>query len=638
MTNAVIIGIMLIVAMGIALLYHVIVKVTPEEGFASSVMTILLLIYIAGMLGNTQVALWIIYVVSSVGIILSVIKWMKKDAYSLKTFCTPGIVMIGILVAFAVVAFHGLNIYNWDELYQWGKAANYMVEHDCLPSGADFSGETVLLSSTTFFHYFMSDLSASVIGTITESNYYVSNLLLWFCAILLPFSGDGWKSWKRIFSFGLFHFLLSSLIFVQPYYNIYTDQATAYWAGGVIAWLLEEKCNKRNLYLIPFVLINVGLMKSMVGPLFAFIVVMSVIVLYVTNCKEKGKRIISSDWKRVLFSKKGLFGTVAVLSPLVLIGGWSLITSENGLFRYNGGVVNPGEEDRAVLTLKSMIGWIMESVTLHEEQLYLSYGVFFLITVAIVYILYPLIMDKRQTRRYQNLMRVYITGFALYFVIMFVAYMMVFGYVDSTRAMSLNRYFSDYMMLGAVPLSVPLFQWTIQESNNYVAAIKKTLIVIFTICILYGSSEYFLQNLTYTYAMDTKSYAEREKMIGLCDEIEELTNGTGKIYFINQKKSGLFTLVADYELDEQLSRNGMCYKFRQNTSESILGLTEYPIETLPQILQEQGYSYVWIYSSNAYLEENMDEIFGIEDVSNGDFYQVEIKDNTVGLSYLESIR
>lgn len=638
MLNAVLIGITLMIILGMALLFHVVIKVTPEESFASAIMTILIMIYVTGVLGDTQVALWSVYVLSVIGLVIAIIRWMRKKPYSIRTFWSPGIVMLCGLTLFAVVVFKGMHVYNWDELYQWGKAANYMVEYDKLPTGDAFAGQSILLSSTTFFHYFMSNLSADVIGTVTESNYYVSNLLLWFSAIVLPFSDTGWKQWKRVFTFGVFHFLLTAIIFVQPYYNIYTDQATAYWAGALIAWLIIGKCKKRNVYLIPLILINVGLMKSMVGPLFAVIVMLVIVLVYIYSCKEAGNRFIPKNWPRILLSKKGLIGIACVLSPFILMGVWSLVTKQNGLFRFKSGALTQMEDDRITLTLKSMINWIFESVTLKDESIYLSYGIFIIITIALVNILYPLILDTKRMSRYTKIMNVYIIGFGLFFIVMFVAYITVFGYVDSTRAMSLNRYFSDYMMLGVVPLTLPLFMCSEEEQKPFVKAIKKTVIVIFTLCIIYGSSDYFLQNLVHAYAMDTKNYAERERMIKDCNKIKEITNEKGKVYFINQDKSGLFTLVADYEMDEQLSREGMCFNFREDTSEPINGLTEYSIDTLPDVLQEEGYSYVWVYSSNDYFATNMERLFGLEQVKSGDFYKVVVSDGVVRLKYMKYLK
>ncbi|MDE6624931.1 MAG: hypothetical protein K2K56_01030 [Lachnospiraceae bacterium] len=514
-----------------------------------------------------------------------------------------------------------------------------MVEFDKLPGGETFSGASVLLSSTTFFHYFVAKIGYAATDGITESNYYVSNLLLWFSALILPFSGDGWKNFKRIWGFGLFHFLLTALIFVQPYYNIYTDQATAYWAGGLIAWLLLNKYNKRNLYLVPLILVNVGLMRSMEGPMFAVIVIMVIAILYSVSRYEKRERILPADWKRYLFSKKGLIGLCAIISPFIFMGIWSVATEQNGLFRSNGGGSTvSGQGNRSVLTLKSMIGWIFKAVNLQEDRLYLSYGLFIFITIGMVFVIYPVIIDKKDRLRYNSVMYAYIIGFAGYFLVMYFAYMMVFGYVDSIRAMSLNRYYSDYMMLGVVPLTVPLFRKSQSEKRYCVAVIKKGIIFLAILCIVYGSSDYFLKNLFHTYAIDTKNYSEREKMIKYSEKIKGITKESGKIYFINQKKSGLFTLVADYELEEQLSRGGMCYKFREDTSEPILGLSEYPIETLPEVLVEQGYSYLWVYSTNSYFNENMEDLFGIEKIKNGDFYKVVSSPDGVTLEYMQKIK
>lgn len=637
MLNAIFIGITLLIIMGVGLLFHVFTKITPEEGWCAAIMVVLCAVYIAGLAGNTQIALVVIYLLAAAGLIAGGIAWAKGADRTIITFFSPGIVMIIAVAGVGVIAFQGMHICNWDELYQWGKAANYMVEFDKLPNGSDFSGEALLLSSTTFFHYFFSKISALFLKTITESNYYVSNLVLWFSALLLPFSGEGWKSCKRVWGFGLFHFMLTALIFVQPYYNIYTDQATAYWAGGLIAWLMLKKYNKHNLYLVPLILLNVGMMKSMVGPLFAVIVVMAVIVLYCTGQHEKKEPVLPGKWKQYLFSKYGLIGCLVILSPIVFTLIWSAITGKNGIFRFNGGM-EEGQDNRLVLTLKSMISWIFKAVNLHDERIYLSYGTFILITIGVVCIVYPFILDREELPGYRNLMYVYIGGFGGYFLIMFFAYLTVFGYVDSIRAMSLNRYFSDYMMLGIVPLTVPLFSKNGKDKRAGIAALKKSIILMALLCIVYGSSDYFLPQLAHIYAVDKNDYAEREKFVKYAKKVKEITEEKGKIYFINQSRSGLYTLVADYEMGDQLSRGGMCFNFREDTSEPVLGLTEYSIETLPEVLKEEGYEYLWIYSTDDYFTENMNEIFGIEKVKKGDFYRVISSGKEVKLDYLENVQ
>lgn len=91
--------------------------------------------------------------------------------------------------AYAVVAFSGILLHNWDELAQWGKAANYMVDTNRLAYGETFDGAEVLISSTTFFHYFIAKPASTVLGKIDESQYYVSNLLCGFLQFFCRFPG-----------------------------------------------------------------------------------------------------------------------------------------------------------------------------------------------------------------------------------------------------------------------------------------------------------------------------------------------------------------------------------------------------------------------------------------------------------------
>ena len=167
---------------------------------------------------------------------------------------------------------------------------------------------------------------------------------------------------------------------------------------------------------------------------------------------------------------------------------------------------------------------------------------------------------------------------------------------------------------------------------------QKGFFVLSLVMILYGSSSYLLSSMTHLYAVDTKRYRERENMTKYAETVKELTGEEGKIYFINQKKYGLYTLAADYEMGDQLSRGGMCYKFRESGTNKDSALTEYPIETLPNVLTEQGYAYVWIYSSDDYLAKNFKSMFDIKKTKNGDFYKVLGTEHGTVLEYIGNVQ
>ncbi|MDE5966694.1 MAG: hypothetical protein K2G89_07665 [Lachnospiraceae bacterium] len=635
MTNLLCIAITMLLILGVGLCFHILLRVCPEEGWASAIMSIMVLIYVTGLLGNTKAALILLFILGDVGLLAGVIAAVLKKKRSIITFITPGIVMIFVLAGFAAVMFHGFRIINWDELYQWGKAANYMVQYDKLASGTGFEGESVLLSSTTFFHYVFSKLSFLRLGYITESNYYVSNIVLWFSALLLPFAGDGWNRRKEVWAFGLLHFMLASVIFVQPYYNIYVDQATAYWSGTLIAWVLLQKYNKRNLYLVPLVLLNVGLMKSMEGPLFAVIVLLAIVLRYCFVRKEQKKKLFPDNAVRLLFSGKGILGILVIICPFVFMGIWSAVTGENGLFRGNG---NGFDMTRILLTAKTMFGKAFLSVTLHDDRLYISFIMFMIIALGLVCIVYPFFLEKEEIRVYQKLMYVYVAGSIAYFCVMLFAYVTVFPYVDSVQAISMNRYYSDYMMLGVVPLTYPLFMGERRHKRGGVLALQQVLAVTVILVSVYISSPYFMSNLSHAYRMDKASYAERENFVEYAKKVKKATNGNGKIYFVTQKKSEKYALIADYELGAQLSRGGMCFKFRENLDTYISGNTEYDISMLPSVLRDYGYEYLWIYSSDDYFKENMKEMFGIKKFKSGSFYRVIVDGESVKLEYMKNVQ
>lgn len=620
-TDVVMIFITLCVIAGVSMLFFVFTKVTAEEAWASAIMSVILFIFFTGLFGSTKLGLYAVYGASALGFISAVIFSVKEKKNVLFRFFTPAVLMVFALTIFVTLCFRGLMVSNYDELYQWGKAVHYMLANDTLTMGADYSGDALLLSTTTVFHYFTAKLGAIVSGFPIESDFYVSNVLLWFSAVILPLSGITWKEKNRVFAFGIFNFVLAALIFKQPYYNIYTDQATAYWSGALIAWFFLRKNQKNNIYLIPLILINVGMMKSMEGPLFAVIAILAAVVIWIADKRENSESLLIKDMGKLILSKKGLFGALIALSPLILVVVWSKIVGRNGIFR--GSLTIEGDfKVRLLKTVKAMIGMLFESVTLKEKYFHLTYLIFILITITLVYIIYPKVVDKKDQMRYKSLMLIYLIGFFGYFLIMLFTYMTVFPYEDSIEAISLYRYYSDYMMLGVLPLAYPMFLATESEGNEKIVMFKRCAFMFSVIGILASCGYYIPRNLVHMYAVEDETYGERENFKSYKKQIDKLTGGEGKIYFINQKEKDIFTLVADYDFGDRISRGGMCFLFRPEYDGRVNALTEYPIDELPYILSEQGYSYLWVYSKNKYLSMNFEEIFGEKDLKNGSFFKV----------------
>ena len=69
---------------------------------------------------------------------------------------------------------------------------------------------------------------------------------------------------------------------------------------------------------------------------------------------------------------------------------------------------------------------------------------------------------------------------------------------------------------------------------------------------------------------------------------------------------------------------------------SIAGLEQYPLQYLPQDLEE-NYEYLWIYKTDTYFSSNAKRLLRIKPITNGDFYKVTNDDGRLKLEYLTNL-
>lgn len=612
--------------------WYIVLRWTAEESICLSILSIMTIVFISGYFGVAQTGILLIYVFSFLGFFLFVFgKKLRIASGEYKhSFFSPGIILLFLVFVYGIVAFSGLCIYNWDELHQWGKAVNFMLHNNSLPMGDGFDGEEVLLSSTTLFHYFFCKLPKVFSGEIVESNMYVSNLILWFSAVILPLSGTKWKSWKACVGYALTIFLSMNILFVQPYYNIYCDQPVTMWAGALIAWNLFCKERKYREVFIVLSLLHISFMKNMMGPLFAIIVIMAVFIKYILHFQGNLKEIVGRLLKSISLSKF-LFAILSVGSVFFLTVFWSWRISENALVRGDGIVKT--QDDRLVLTLKSGLAKWFQPVNLSSSFPNLTFFVFLCITIVLVYIISRKYLIEKIKKQYVVLISFYVVGFFAFFAVMIYAYLTTFSYADSIVTGSLNRYFSDYMMLGMIPLVVPVFLLRIPKDNMRINALG---VVILLLCV-FSTTNGFASKSSSISVTSSSTYKERVKMREYRENAISLMSDDKKIYMINQNTDGYFTVAADYVFEHLLDRTGMCYYFTREDKE-IAGLSHMNIRALPEVLLLEDYGYLWIYRTDAYFNENAFDVLKIKTPQNGDFYKVINSNGRLKLQYLGNIQ
>lgn len=592
---------------GVVLLWHQLFKISTEESMVLTSSFLMLTVLGSGILKSV---FWIYPVMGLCGVAgiitfifnISIKKIPGKSFIKrIEDFLTPGTIVIFLIFGYCVVAFRRALFTYPDEYFQWGNAVKFMYNTHRLPYGSGFTGEDVTLSMATMFQYYWCGL-----GTFVESNAFIGNFLLAFIGAMLPFSGKGWKHWKETFLYAIILFLSLNVIESVKYYNLLQDFVLPLWAGGMIAWALWRKQKISNWPLVVSSLIIIGAMKSLVGPLFACIVALAVMIVTWIYSEEKGT---------LPFSKRKLIYSVAAFGILVALAQginwiWGKVISQNVLDR-GSGVSHEGTT--LAIVWGGMVKKIFESFA-RSSLPYISYVTFFALAVFFVMYFWKRIEDKRTVIGFRIIMPLYIAGFILYLFVMLYAYCFVFGTSDSISVAGLERYLAYYMLLG-VPCILVAF---LQNKTKYV---QLGCAVVIALMLIVNVGDDFLTTISSVNRESDSAYTERKRIAEYRDRINQMTEGTGKIFLLGEISSNEGKMLT-YELGERLIWNQDCYKMylrQKSESKVYVDMLNYP-----ELLSKMAYQYVLVLNKNE-LEQNYKRFqikYEISNIKEGDFYEL----------------
>ena len=131
------------------------------------------------------------------------------------------------------------------------------------------------------------------------------------------------------------------------------------------------------------------------------------------------------------------------------------------------------------------------------------------------------------------------------------------------------------------------------------------------------------RNKNYKVIKETKDHINR---------IREIITDSDRVYLLSNefslKEMNEYPLcVSLYYLDGQVSNYlREPWKFTKDGSISFLHEKEASIEQFPGMLQAGGYTYIWVHSYDAYLQEKFRELFGCELEAEG-LYEIEYRED-----------
>lgn len=627
MLNALLMILCFAVLTGIAMLVYSLTKMTGVESMGCSVAAIIVLQFAAALAGNPAAGTYLLYVIALLGILLFIVpKWQKRDKIA---FFSPGYAVMALGFTYALVAFQGVFLHNWDEFIQWGYAVRYMYETNLLPVSGAFNG--LQPAGTTLFHYFFVRTAG-----FSDSNLYVSGFMLVWTGMSLALSKLTWIDWKKALVYSAVMFLGLYALYVYPYMSIYVDMPVAAWAGGICAlWYLSD--NKKQI--IPLILGSlfiIPLFKWAVGPLFAVIMIIFIIVMSITQPKQK--EITGGNGFAAFFKKKGNW--IYILIP---VAGFAALLLWSA-FIPKGETVIPGIKNdsfsqlfnlstyKASETLKAGIEKLFYT-NIGRSNLKMSFFVF-MSAMLISTLLISFFMQKGR-KQYRWMTAFYMAGAVTYFFLLILIYINTFADTESTRAASINRYFSIYAVFGFVFLLSPLL---VRENIKKFKIAKTIISILAVVVLLIGlKADFFYRYAFMLKPSEVKYYEDLKRIESVSGDLNRILPSDAKVLMVAQNSEGFSVDVAYYKTFGKIPNSDWFpYAFYSgvNNNQYMYTKLEY-LEKLPEYMIQNGYNYLWVYQTDDYFTKTAGEIFH-SNIKNGGLYKYEPQRSNTNLELVGS--
>lgn len=658
MTNIIMMLLAFLILIGMVGFYHAVLNVNMGEGMLLSASTIMLILVLSStVLGTFQYGMWGIYGIAILGVAGSLICIVRVQNKKVQFSGWVAVLSLLLLYLFWLVIYHNDFIQHIDEFHEWAAAVKYMLTHDKMPTGGDFigGGGQYGFASSVFLLYFQKFTGYS------EQNMYVASSLLTFIGILLPFSNYEKKDLKKVLIYlGIIYIALFSL-YVYGTKSLYVDMPTAAWAGGLAGWWMNRRPEKKkaNFLILLTGMITLHFMKQSQGLLMAVFVLLFALTytwfiekrhLYKLRALQQLRVITIILCLLVVVGTAGVIGLVSEIKPVekmavaedgqeYTVTSYELLGKElpqgavNWIDTYTINAKKAKETMKSFLT--NGIGAQMSS----RSNLRLAFVPFVILCLILVTVYGDLYEKKRECVFFQCYMLVMALA---YCAALYLSFVLMFTYGLSVDVKSSSRYFAGC----AVYLFILVMTVLLERSE-----LKKETTLKYVLCgvgalFLYGINTKYIPNMT---ALDKEGVVGYESISTAKHQANEILNkidAEDKVYFIYQVSEKDFeereyvNSPVLYYMDTQVSNYmGTPWRFLEEGSNIGLELREdLTLQNLPDLLTWGGYTYVWIYKSNKYLNTNLPDVFQMDDAVENGLYQVIYEnDQAAGLKYVSAL-
>ncbi|MDO4976281.1 MAG: hypothetical protein Q4E53_03360 [Eubacteriales bacterium] len=605
----------LLFLLGIGFLWHFLLHYSFEEGLMMSAISIVILLYLSGklmksfgigmvllnILGCLGVFLWIL------SVIFSCFRKQKKDRKKRNNrsvvISFPLICFIGLFLM-AMVLFYNSFIIHVDELHMWAMLVKKMYKLNTFPAKADVES-LMNCYATSLFHLFFQKIAG-----YSEQNMYVSSFAMMWIGLLLPFSGRRKKEWKKICLYIVFFYIAIYSLYMHGTKNLYVDLVTVTWAGGIAAWWISSEHRKRRDFLL---LLAGCVIIIFAKPYVGILMVANLIFLII--------------WKAIFVdhkmhqTKSGIIKVAVVFIPIIIVGllGVSLITLK--LIHQQYGSLQMFFNNKEVHTI---IGSFIHTVVGYSLSTKSELKITFVFAFFLVLFLWKLTADSGKKRDETSSYIVYTVLWSVgYLLVLLFAYMFIFPRAEALTSEGIRRYLSFPVIFNFVLILSQLLRRGVDEKTFE----KNRNVVCFLILFfMLGLNKNYIAYNTSWSPDNIKKYDDITKVHNMVDELNDMMDEKDRVYFINQKNKDEYPgNMALFCLEDRISNflEDPWYFYSGGSKIRIATkLEDTDINHLNDILKEGGYTYLWIYHSNNYLNKQFSRLSYCENVKDNHLYRI----------------
>lgn len=250
-----------------------------EEMFGFSIASIIVVLYVFGLLGFLEIGAYVVSGLAAVCAVLCVVLLLRSKGKQLFSLLTPGLLVFAAFLLWQLIACRNRVTDHYDDYSHWVLEIKNMVIFGAIPNALEES--TVYFRNyppaTALFAYYWNWLA----GALNEGDMFRSINLMMVSMLLPLVSGVEWKHWKSILPLCAVCILLPLVFNSDCYNSLLVDSLLGCVAVYPVYFVYVSPEKKETLPVCCLILFTLALIKvSGVGIALIVTLVLAVDILF----------------------------------------------------------------------------------------------------------------------------------------------------------------------------------------------------------------------------------------------------------------------------------------------------------------------------------------------------------------------